>query len=52
VAEYSDYHGGSPSHQDPFYFIEVRLPAGRFDVLTKRHMILDFTKMISFSQTK
>src|SRR5215468_10043457 len=42
VAEDADYHGGSPVHQDPFYFVEVRLPAGRFDVLTKRHMILDF----------
>ncbi len=41
VAEDADYNGGRPSHDSPFYFIEVRLPAGRFDVLTKRHMILD-----------
>ena len=46
VADAADYNGGSPSHQDPFYFIEVRLPAGRFDILTKRHMILDFTKIV------
>src|SRR5271154_5567876 len=38
VAEDADYHGGSPNHPDAFYFIEVRLPAGRFDFLTKRHM--------------
>ena len=48
VAEDADYNGGSPVHQDPFYFVEVRLPAGRFDVLTKRHLILDFTKIILF----
>jgi hypothetical protein len=39
VDEDSDYNGGTPHHQDPFYFIEVRLPAGRFDTLTKQHMI-------------
>ena len=52
VAEDADYHGGSPSHQDPFYFVEVRLPAGRFDVLTKRHMIRDFTKIILLAEGK
>ena len=52
VAEDADYSGGSASHEDPFYFIEVRLPAGRFDVLTKRHMILDFTKIILLAEGK
>jgi phenylpyruvate tautomerase PptA (4-oxalocrotonate tautomerase family) len=52
VAEDADYNGGSPSHQDLFYFIEVRLPAGRFDVLTKRHMMLDFTKIILRAEGK
>lgn len=52
VAEDSDYNGGSPHHKDPFYFIEVRLPAGRFDTLTKRHMILDFTKIILLAEKK
>ena len=52
VAEDADYSGGSPSHQDPFYFIEVRLPAGRFDVLSKRHMILDFTKIVLLAEGK
>jgi len=50
VAEDSDYNGGSPVHKDPFYFIEVRLPAGRFDTLTKRHMMLDFTKIILLAE--
>jgi hypothetical protein len=40
VDEDSDYNGGSPHHKDPSYFIEVRLPAARFDTLTKQHLIL------------
>jgi phenylpyruvate tautomerase PptA (4-oxalocrotonate tautomerase family) len=52
VDEDSDYTGGSPSHQDPFYFIEVRLPAGRFDTLTKRNVIRDFTKIILLGENK
>src|SRR6516225_7132257 len=52
VAEDSDYNGGSPHHKEPFYFIEVRLPAGRFDLLTKQHLILDFTKIIMLAQGK
>jgi phenylpyruvate tautomerase PptA (4-oxalocrotonate tautomerase family) len=52
VADDADYHGGSPSHPDPFYFLEVRLPAGRFDTLTKRHMMLDFTKIVLLAENK
>ena len=52
VEEDADYNGGSPSHEGPFYFIEVRLPAGRFDTLTKHHMILDFTKIILLAEGK
>jgi phenylpyruvate tautomerase PptA (4-oxalocrotonate tautomerase family) len=52
VAEDADYSGGSPTHEYPFYFIEVRLPAGRFDTLTKRHMMLDFTKIILLAEGK
>jgi phenylpyruvate tautomerase PptA (4-oxalocrotonate tautomerase family) len=52
VAEDSDYNGGSPHHQDPFYFIEVLLPAGRFDALTKEHLILEFTKIIMLAEGK
>jgi phenylpyruvate tautomerase PptA (4-oxalocrotonate tautomerase family) len=52
VDEDSDYNGGSPSHKDPFYFIEVRLPAGRFDALTKRHLMSDFTRIIMLAEGK
>jgi phenylpyruvate tautomerase PptA (4-oxalocrotonate tautomerase family) len=52
VDEDSDYNGGTAAHQDPFYFIEVRLPAGRLDTLTKRHLILDFTKIILLGEGK
>jgi hypothetical protein len=50
VDEDSDYNGGTPHHKDPFYFIEVRLPAGRSDTLTKQHMIKDFTKIIMLAE--
>jgi phenylpyruvate tautomerase PptA (4-oxalocrotonate tautomerase family) len=52
VDEDSDYNGGTPHHKDPFYFIEVRLPVGRFDTLTKQHMINDFTKIIMLAEGK
>ena len=52
VAADADYNGGSASHSDPFYFIEVRLPAGRFDTLTKRHLIRDFTEIILLAEGK
>jgi phenylpyruvate tautomerase PptA (4-oxalocrotonate tautomerase family) len=52
VDEDSDYSGGTPHHKNPFYFIEVRLPAGRFDTLTKQHMIKDFTKIILLAEGK
>jgi len=52
VAEDSDYNSGSPYHEDSFYFIEVRLLAGRFDRLTKQHLILDFTKIIMLAEGK
>jgi phenylpyruvate tautomerase PptA (4-oxalocrotonate tautomerase family) len=52
VAEDSDYNSGSPCHEDPFYFIEVRLLAGRFDKLAKQHLIRDFTKIIMLAEGK
>jgi len=52
VAEDSDYNSGSPYHEDPFYFIEVRLLAGRFDGLTKQHLIRDVTKIIVLAEGK
>ena len=51
-AEDSDYNGGSPHHKDPFYLIEVRLSAGRFETLTKQHLILDFTKITMLAEGK
>jgi phenylpyruvate tautomerase PptA (4-oxalocrotonate tautomerase family) len=52
VSEDSDYNSGTSDHEDPFYFIEVRLLAGRFDRLTKQHLIRDFTKIIMLSEGK
>ena len=52
VAEDSGYRGGSPHHEDPFYFVEVRLLAGRFDRLSKQHLIRDFTKIIMLAEGK
>jgi phenylpyruvate tautomerase PptA (4-oxalocrotonate tautomerase family) len=52
VAEDSDYNSGTPCHDDPFYFIEVRLLAGRFDKLTKQHLIRDFTTIIMLAEGK
>jgi phenylpyruvate tautomerase PptA (4-oxalocrotonate tautomerase family) len=52
VAEDSDYNSGTPCHEDPCYFIEVRLLAGRFDRLTKQHLIRDFTKIIMLAEGK
>ena|SRR5487761_1270262 len=40
VAEDSDYNGGTPHHKDPFYFIEVRLPAGRSLRMQTRQALL------------
>jgi phenylpyruvate tautomerase PptA (4-oxalocrotonate tautomerase family) len=52
VAEGSDYNSGTPDHEDPNYFIEVRLMAGRFDRLTKQHLIRDFNKIIMLAEGK
>ncbi len=52
VDEDSNYSGGSPHHEDPYYCIEVRVLAGRFDRLTKQHLMLDFTKIIMLAEGK
>lgn len=52
VDENADYSGGSPSHESPSYFVEVRLPAGRFDTLRKQQLIRDFTKIILLAENK
>ncbi|MGW1802382.1 tautomerase family protein [Streptomyces sp. NPDC001984] len=46
VAADADYNGGSPDHEKPFYFIEVRILSGRLDVLEKQGVIRDFTEII------
>lgn len=46
VAEDADYNAGSPVHAAPFYFIEVRIPIGRLDLLAKQGIIRDFTTII------
>lgn len=46
VAEDADYNAGSPVHEKPFYFIEVRIPIARLDLLAKQGIIRDFTKII------
>jgi phenylpyruvate tautomerase PptA (4-oxalocrotonate tautomerase family) len=46
VAEDADYRAGVPNTGKPSYFIEVRIPANRFDQLTKLGVIRDFTKLV------
>jgi hypothetical protein len=42
VAEDADYSGGSPVHERPFYFVEIRIPIDRLDVLAKSGLIREF----------
>jgi phenylpyruvate tautomerase PptA (4-oxalocrotonate tautomerase family) len=42
----ADYVAGSPDHEHPSYFIEVRIPIHRLDVLAKAGVIRDFTRVI------
>lgn len=46
VAEDADYSGGSPVHEKPFYFIEIRIPINRLDLLAKQGLIRDFTHTV------
>lgn len=46
VAEDADYVAGSPSHDKPSYFIEIRIPIGRLDLLAKQGLIRDFTRVV------
>lgn len=50
VAEDADYNGGSPEHEKPFYFIEVRMPANRLTVLDRQGIIRDFTKLVMLAE--
>ena len=46
VAEDADYSAGSPVHDKPFYFIEIRIPINRLDLLAKQGLIRDFTRVV------
>jgi phenylpyruvate tautomerase PptA (4-oxalocrotonate tautomerase family) len=50
VAEDADYNGGSPEHERPFYFIEVRMPANRLTALDREGIIRDFTKLVMLAE--
>jgi phenylpyruvate tautomerase PptA (4-oxalocrotonate tautomerase family) len=42
----ADYSAGTPDHDSPFYFIEIRIPLGRLDLLAKQGLIRDFTSVV------
>jgi phenylpyruvate tautomerase PptA (4-oxalocrotonate tautomerase family) len=42
----ADYSAGRPEHELPFYFIEIRIPLGRLDLLAKQGLIRDFTRVV------
>jgi phenylpyruvate tautomerase PptA (4-oxalocrotonate tautomerase family) len=42
----ADYNAGTPEHANPFYFIEIRIPTGRLDLLAKQGLIRDFTRVV------
>ena len=46
VAEDADYNAGSPHHDKPFYFLEIRIPINRLDLLSKQGLIRDFTRVV------
>jgi phenylpyruvate tautomerase PptA (4-oxalocrotonate tautomerase family) len=52
VAEDADYNGGKSDHPNPFYFIEVRMPAGRLDTLARLGIMRDFTKIVLMAEKK
>ena len=46
VAEDADYNAGKSDHEKPFYFIEIRIPVNRLDLLAKQGLIRDFTRVV------
>jgi phenylpyruvate tautomerase PptA (4-oxalocrotonate tautomerase family) len=46
VAEDADYTAGTPNHEKPFYFLEIRIPINRLDLLAKQGLIRDFTEAV------
>jgi phenylpyruvate tautomerase PptA (4-oxalocrotonate tautomerase family) len=52
VAEDADYSAGRPDHPEPFYFIEVRMPANRLTILDRLGIMRDFTKLVLLAEGK
>ena len=50
VAEDADYNAGKSDHEKPFYFIEVRMPAGRLTTLDRLGIMRDFTRLVMISE--
>lgn len=46
----ADYNAGVSNHEKPFYFVEVRIPAGRLDQLAKQGILRDFTKLVLLAE--
>ena len=46
VDEDADYNAGASNHEKPFYFVEIRIPINRLDVLSKAGLIRDFTQVV------
>src|SRR5271167_4314268 len=46
MAEDADFNAGSPDHDRLFYFLEIRIPINRLDLLAKQGLIRDFTRVV------
>jgi phenylpyruvate tautomerase PptA (4-oxalocrotonate tautomerase family) len=46
LADGADYNAGSPNHDRPFYFLEIRIPINRLDLSAKQGLIRDFTRVV------
>lgn len=46
VDDDADYIGGIPNPGKPCYFIEIRIPSNRLDLLAKRGLIRDLTAVV------
>jgi phenylpyruvate tautomerase PptA (4-oxalocrotonate tautomerase family) len=42
----ADFSAGKSDHDKPFYFLEIKIPINRLDVLAKSGLIRDFTKVV------
>jgi len=46
VAEDADYNAGTSTHEKPFYYLEIRIPIHRLDILAKQGLLRDFTHVV------